>query len=226
MFLKKISNFIYKIYNRHSIIRLQPGSSVSNTALLRGVNIKGKVIIHEHARVYQGVYLSGNIEIGRYTSLNGPNIDIYSKMNHVKIGNFCSIARNVSIQEFNHRIDGVSTFLINKNIFNDKDDTDISSKGAVVIGNDVWVGTQCVILSGVNIGNGAVVASNSVVIDNVPPFAIVGGSPARVIKYRFSEDVIEQLNALQWWDWDISKIKANKNLFTGTLTMEKFKHIN
>ncbi|MBW4360340.1 CatB-related O-acetyltransferase [Flavobacterium sp. NAS39] len=96
-------------------------------------------------------------------------------------------------------------------------DQDIISKGSIKIGNDVWIGTHSVILSGVTIGNGAIIASNSVVTTDVPPYAIVGGSPAKILKYRFDNEVIDKLKIIKWWDWDVEKIEANKNVFTSSL---------
>lgn len=87
-----------------------------------------------------------------------------------------------------------------------------ATKGDIVIGNDVWVGVHATILSGVNIGDGAVVGACSVVAKEVPPYAIVVGNPARVVKYRFAENVIEQMLAIRWWDWSPEQIAAAKEL--------------
>ncbi len=83
------------------------------------------------------------------------------------------------------------------------------NKGDVVIGNDVWIGFEALILAGVHIGDGAIIAARSLVTKDVPPYTIVGGSPARVIKKRFNDEVIGVLQKLKWWDWDIKKIKEN-----------------
>lgn len=84
---------------------------------------------------------------------------------------------------------------------------------SVVIGNDVWIGANAIILPGVNIGNGAVIAAGAVVTKEVPAYAIVGGVPAKVIKYRFSKEAIEAFEKIAWWDWKIEEIKANMELF-------------
>jgi acetyltransferase-like isoleucine patch superfamily enzyme len=88
------------------------------------------------------------------------------------------------------------------------------SKGIIEIGNDVWIGTSAIILSGVKIGHGAVVAAGSIVTKSVPPYAIVGGNPAKIIKYRLSEEKIEELLEMKWWDWSEEKIKKNIDFFS------------
>jgi acetyltransferase-like isoleucine patch superfamily enzyme len=85
-----------------------------------------------------------------------------------------------------------------------------------VIGNDVWLGDGSTILSGVRIGDGAVVGARAVVVKHVPPYAIVAGNPARIVRYRFERTQIEALSALKWWDWPESKIRENMDALLGT----------
>lgn len=91
------------------------------------------------------------------------------------------------------------------------------TKGTIEIGNDVWIGTSAVILSGVKIGHGAVVAAGSLVTKNIPPYAIVGGNPAKIIKYRFNEDKIKELLEMNWWDWSEEKIKNNIEILSSKI---------
>ncbi|MHC5719417.1 MAG: CatB-related O-acetyltransferase, partial [Nostoc sp.] len=84
-----------------------------------------------------------------------------------------------------------------------------SSKGVTIIGHDVWVGYGATILSGVKIGNGAVVGAQAVVTSDVPAYAIVVGNPAKIIRYRFEPKTVERLLELSWWDWELAKISAN-----------------
>jgi acetyltransferase-like isoleucine patch superfamily enzyme len=131
----------------------------------------------------------------------------------VEIGKFCSIANGVKIVlDQNHRLDWVTTypFPINADF---PEAAEICghpyANGDVTIGNDVWIGFDAVILSGITIGDGAVIGARSVVSKNVPPYAVVGGSPAKHIKYRFSKDIIAALLAIGWWNWPIEKIREN-----------------
>lgn len=188
-------------------------------SIISGATIHGNFQSQEQLRLYgPDITITGNVEIGRYTSLNGPNFDIFCSLNKVKIGSFCSIARNVSIQEHSHHTDRISTYYINKNVLGENIEKDITSKGDIVIENDVWIGAHCVVLSGAHISTGAIVAANSVVTGFVPPYAIVGGSPAKVIKYRFNQDTINTLLKSAWWEWSVEKIKAHKELFNLSLS--------
>ena len=100
--------------------------------------------------------------------------------------------------------------------------TDKTSKGDLTIGNDVWIGANVVVLSGVKIGNGVIVAANAVVSSDIPDYAIVGGVPSKIIKYRFSEEVRNKLNSDAWWDWDYNIIKNKKELFTESFDFDKY----
>jgi virginiamycin A acetyltransferase len=197
---------------------------IGSHAIIENAKIHGKLITGENIKIIDGVFLSGKITLGRNVSLNGPGMDIISNLNEVKIGNFCSIARNVAIQEYNHNFNNLSSYFMHQNMFNETKLNDIVSKGSIEIKNDVWIGTQSIILSGVTIGNGAVVAANSTIVDDVPDYAIVGGSPARVISYRFSKEIIEELLKMKWWDWTDEKIHKNRSLFLGEITLDKLKN--
>lgn len=188
--------------------------------------IKGEVIIGEKAKI-NNCTLLGKITIGRYTSLWGPNLDIHSNQNaSVTIGNFCSIARNVTFQTFNHNFKKPTSYFIGQNFFDEKWANEKVSKGNIILNNDVWIGTHCIILTGVTIENGAVVAANSVVTKDVPAYAIVAGSPAKVIGYRFDPSLIKQLEELAWWDWTEEKIAKNKAFFQNEISSETLTRIN
>lgn len=207
-------------------------SSVSNpelldsTAMVENSTLWGVVEIGPYSSIVNVSLLGGEIKIGRNVSINGPNTDINCKKNSVSIGNFVSIARNVSIQEYNHFMDRCTTYFINEHLFDqDWKEHDIDSAGPITIGNDVWIGAHSVVLSGVTIGDGAVVGANSVVNRDIPPYAIVAGCPAKFIRYRFESEIIDKLLEIQWWNWSRERIIENKELFQGKLTLEKLLNI-
>ena len=167
-----------------------------------------------------------NIEIGDYTIYNDfvrdprhfekNNVLYHYPVNgdRLKIGKFCSIACGAKFlfTSGNHSMQSLSTYTFP--IFYEEwglDGKDIRSawdnKGDIVLGNDVWIGYEAVILSGVTIGDGAIVGARAVVTKDVPPYTIVAGVPARPIRKRFDEETIAKLQALRWWDWDEEKIK-------------------
>ncbi len=129
------------------------------------------------------------------------------------IGSFCSIATGVSfIMAGNqgHRLDWVSSFPF---FYFDDDYTDgaidgFKKAGDTVVGNDVWIGAEAMIMPGVNIGDGAIIGSRAVVTKTVEPYTIVGGNPARQIRKRFNDKEIEMLQEMKWWNWSESKLKA------------------
>ena len=150
--------------------------------------------------------------IGKYT-YGTENIKIKKWCNNWKvvIGNFCSIADNLTIfLGGNHRTDWVTTFPfghIYTNEFNTFNGVGHpSSNGDVIIGNDVWIGSGVTIMSGVTIGDGAVIAANSHIVKNVEPYSIVGGNPAKLIKFRFTTEQIQKLLEIRWWFWEDDKI--------------------
>lgn len=187
--------------------------------------LKGEVQIGSHNKI-QGATLLGKIKTGSYTSLWGPNLDIHSNNEAgVKIGNFCSIARNVSFQSFNHNFKKPTSYFIGQNFFKEKWENEKVYKGDIVLENDVWIGAHSVVLGGVTIQNGAVVAANSVVTRDVPAFAIVAGSPAKIIGYRFDSHIIRQFQELAWWNWSAEMINKNKLFFEQEVTETSLNHI-
>ena len=136
------------------------------------------------------------------------------------IGKYVSIASGVrfAMSGANHKMSSFATFpfpVVADNWGLDIEEQEAwDIEGDTIIGNDVWLGYESMIMPGVRIGDGAVVAARSLVTKDVPPYTVVGGMPARAIKKRFSDDVIELLQELKWWDWDVEKVKANVTALT------------
>ena len=131
---------------------------------------------------------------------------IYQKL---QLEKKCSIAMNCTFTMSNHLLHTFSTHPSVVNLFPHKKGNPSSySKGDIVIKNDVWIGANCTILDGITIGNGAVIAAGSVVTKDVPAYAIVGGNPAKIIKYRFSREIIDEIEKSLFWEMDISDINT------------------
>ena len=147
--------------------------------------------------------------IGRWT-YGGLTVHSWNEgepLTHLSIGAFCSIAAGVQIfLGGEHRSEWVSTFPFNMWDGAHHLGGPPKSKGDVVIGNDVWIGTEAMIVSGVRIGDGAVIGARALVARDVEAYAIVAGNPARVIGRRFSEDIVERLLRIRWWDWSDERI--------------------
>ena len=148
-------------------------------------------------------------DIGRFT-YGGPNISKFAEAN-LKIGSFCAIAAEVKfLVGGEHRIDWVTTYPFNA-ILEEFDSIKghPTAKGDIVIGNDVWIGYGATILSGVKIGSGSVIGARAVVTKDIPPYSIAVGSPIKVAKKRFDDEIIDKLLKIKWWDWPLDKIKKN-----------------
>lgn len=166
-----------------------------------------------------------NIIIGDYTYYDDPEDSENFERNvlyhfpfvgdKLVIGKFCAIARGVKfiMNGANHKLSGISTYPFQ--IFGNgwekvmPDKADLPYKGDTVIGNDVWIGFDSLVMPGAKIGNGAIVSSRSVVVSDVPSYTIVGGNPARPIRKRFPDDVIIALERIAWWNWPVEKITSN-----------------
>lgn len=135
------------------------------------------------------------------------------------IGRFCAIASGATflMNGGNHAVEGVSTypFSIFGAAWSKAEPESWPHRGDTVIGNDVWIGYQATLLPGVRIGDGAVIGAKAVVTGNVPPYAVVAGNPAKVVRLRFPETTIDRLLALRWWDWPIERITAHLKEITG-----------
>lgn len=151
--------------------------------------------------------LKGNISVGSYTSING----FFKARGVVYIGKYCAFGNEVSLVSGNHKVSmpNQQVWLQQRLGFTKC----VESKGPICIAHNVWLGDKVVVLSGVNIGHGAVVGAGAIVTKNVEPFSIVAGNPAKEIGKRFSPEVIKEMLKLSWWDWSFEKMKKNQAFF-------------
>ena len=182
---------------------------IEKKCIVRNVEMGEYCHIGENSRVYSTYigYGSGisrdsimdSVLIGKYTTL-GPDIKVITGQHPT--------SKIVSTHPAFYSVRGQMGFTyVDKTVFNETRFAKDQYK--VVIGNDVWIGYEAVIMSGVNIGDGAIIGTRAVVTKDVPPYTIVGGVPAKIIRKRFSNEVISQLLEIKWWDWNKEKIKNN-----------------
>ena len=176
--------------------------------------------ISRKAKVYDHVQVT-NSSMGCYSYI-GRN----SRLIHSEVGKFCSIGGQCAIGMGTHTLDKLST----SPLFTEKNNGTTHSwvKTSTVrpfritrIGNDVWIGQRVMVMGGIKVGDGAVVGAGAIVTKDVPPYAIVAGVPARIIRYRFSQEIIDRLEELQWWNLPENKLRENIHLFqTQSFSME------
>lgn len=190
--------------------KIYPRSKDRETVYLKNVVTDPSIIV--------GDYTMYNDFVNDPVDFQKNNVLYHYPINHDKliIGKFCSIACGAKFlfTSGNHQLKSLSTYsfpiffeewgLDAKNICNAWE-----NKGDTIIGNDVWIGYEAVIMSGVKIGDGAIIGTRAVVTKDVPPYTIVGGVPAKPIRKRFDDTTIESLETLRWWDWDEEKIRSN-----------------
>ena len=202
MFKRLIKISLIKIRNRKKHIKFESRVNIAISSSFEGYN-----------KIGENTTFSGNLGFGSYIS---PNCSISAK-----VGRYCSIAPFVRTSSGTHPTkDWVSTHpaffspkhfcglsYVNELLFEE-------NTKEVEIGNDVWVGSNALILGGVKIGDGAIVAAGAVVTKDVPPYAIVGGVPAKIIRYRFSEDEIQRLCEIKWWNLPQDEIRKYSKCFS------------
>lgn len=170
-------------------------------------NISRKSKVNRFSKVYSSTILD--------YSYVGPQTELV----FANVGKFCSIAQNCSIGLATHTIENISTSPIFTEKLNGTSfswvDKDIinHNHNIIVIGNDVWIGKNATVLSNVKVGNGAIIGTGSIVTKDVPDYAVVAGVPAKIIKYRFSEEIITKLLEIMWWDLPEIVLKKNIHLF-------------
>lgn len=215
-----IKNEIKKMILRYRFgqkIDYQMPLSIHEEVNLQNVKFGKYCQVAHHAEI-------ANSSIGDRTSIGR-----YTKIQAATLGKFCSISWNVTIGATSHPLDRLSThaFSYRRQFGIVNNDIEIK-KGKVIIGNDVWIGCDVVIMPGVNVGDGAVIGAGSIVTKDVAPYSIIVGNPGKKIRNRFSKEIIECLKEIQWWNFTESELKKAIPLMQESLTMttiEQLKNI-
>jgi acetyltransferase-like isoleucine patch superfamily enzyme len=198
MMVSEINHGIDAFVIQSSYIRLEPGAKIINS------EITGNLTIDIHSCI-------NKCDIGRYFGLG-----CFSYVANSRIGRYCTFGTRISVGAFSHPTDWLSihefqyrdtTHIYGSSILEGKGNI-APVNAATKIGCDVWIGDNACVRAGVSVGHGAVVGLGAVVISDVPPYAIVAGNPARILRYRFSEDVIDALLRLRWWELDMAHMKG------------------
>jgi acetyltransferase-like isoleucine patch superfamily enzyme len=157
------------------------------------------------------------VSIGKYTyGITRSTIPLLTPGLRINVGNYCSIAPGSVFVVGRHLIENVSSFPFKAYFLEGgKADDETAPPQSITIGNDVWIGSRALIVANATVGHGAVIAAGAVVTKDVPPYAVVGGVPAKIIKMRFEPEQIEELLKIAWWDWPEERIRKNLDLFYG-----------
>jgi acetyltransferase-like isoleucine patch superfamily enzyme len=215
--IKKIlSNFFNSISRQSKILKLSNANRTcrfDQSCQINSCEFENYVVIFENTKMYEA-------KVGAYSYIQSEG-----RIFNCEIGRFCSIASGVTIAPGIHDMNRVSThpIFVQKTtplpkVYAKRDFIETSAK--VSIGHDVWIGEKSIILDGINVGNGAVIAAGAIVVKDVEPYSVVGGVPARHIKYRFDEQTIELLQQSEWWNFSEKWFEDNAEYM---LDIEQFK---
>ena len=187
--------------------------------------IKFRILSNKHNFTQiKSIFNIENVGVGKAT-YGDLNILDYNYGAVLKIGSYCSIGPDVTfVLNSDHEIDKISTYPFKVKILK-SEKCEATTKGDIIIDDDVWIGCRCIILSGVHIGKGAVIAAGAVVSKDVPPYAIVGGVPAKILKYRFSEQIIEQIQTIDFNQIDYDYVKKNEEVLYKSITEDNYKDL-
>ena len=182
--------------------QIGPRCTIGDNSILFKSKLEGCNVIN------RGCFISDSeMQFASYTGMN-------CIIKNTVIGKFCDLSWNLSLGGANHhytRAMKFSEYHLNQ-VLNGSSPIIVKPDPLTIIGNDVWIGNGAIVLRGINVGDGAVIGAGAVVTKDVEPYTIVVGTPAKVLKKRFSDEIIAELLELKWWDWDVEKIRQNRDL--------------
>ncbi len=177
--------------------------------IFKNVYVHKGAILESPVTLYANCGIRNDVRIGKFTYINNGTTIFYGS----RVGRYCSIGKKCEIGTVDHPIDWLSTSSVSYNMDghfpkfkNTLQQRDFEQTEGVNIGHDVWIGSLVVVKSGLTIGHGAIVAAGTVVTKDIPPYAIMGGVPAKIIRYRFNEETIEKLLQSKWWEREIEEL--------------------
>lgn len=202
MIKRLLKAFLNRLRLSRKAVRIVSYETLDPLAIIASVNFEKGVMVSRHASVT-------NSSVGRYSSI-GRN----SKVTHARIGAFCAISWDCTINALFHPVDhlSISAFAYAPHVGGFVT-TRTQDYREVVIGNDVWIGAQAIIMPGIRIADGAIIGAGSVVTKDVAAYEVVCGNPARHLRWRFESEIRDALVDIQWWTWSDEKLKANIHLF-------------
>jgi len=221
--IRYVLTYIYSLYLKNKNIFLAPSSIITKKTIFEGRNKINKKCFIPNSRIGKGTYIGSN-----------------SMLPNVRIGKYCSIAANVKVLPYTHPTNTfVSTHpcffstlkqagfsYTSETLFDETSYVDPVNEITVLIGNDVWIGEDVKILGGVKIGDGAIVAAGAIVTKDVASYSIVGGVPAKHLKYRFTQEEIDFLKNIKWWEQSEYWLKENVLLFKDIEKMTQILNVN
>ena len=162
--------------------------------------------------IAQGSHLESPCSIGTGTRINGPFHIWGSHGGKIQIGKFCAFGKDIILSSQNHDMEILNLNGSLQRAITGEKPPGRSTKG-IIIGNNTWIGNRVIIVDGVTIGNGAIIGAGAVVTKDMPSYSIWAGSPARHIRYRFSQEIIDMIEKINWWDWTFNQMKKNEAFF-------------
>lgn len=197
------SHSLFNRFAETSNLNIAPSTNISS-----GCVLQGEITIGPESRIRPNCKLQGEITIDGRTGIEKEN----ELIGDINIGKYCAIAPKCIFRQRDHNINKPAMQgWFNSELVDSK--LEYMTKGPISVENDVWIGTRATILSGVNIGHGAVVGAGAVVTKDVEPYAVVAGNPARRVKWRFPKEVREKLLDVSWWEWSDKTIYAHREFF-------------